>query len=95
MHEHHNPRDDVSRGKSSGERAFEGLVAIKAKLETTYDIIKNINQNIHDAQVIFGNCSGLHLTKDYDLHKNGKKRLKCTIQVVISRMNIWSKSKKE
>lgn len=44
-----------------------------AKIYTMDHSIMKINKNIHVVQVRCNNCSGPHLTKDYELDVNGNK----------------------
>ena len=81
-------KDNVTRGKSSGEGVNDNVASIIIKLYTMDRKITKTGQSIDAIQVGCNNCSIPLLTKDCDLDENGNKKCKYLTRVVIGLMKI-------
>lgn len=73
--EYHNPREDITRGRSNVDEGQYGIASIIAKLNTIDRRITMMRQSIHALQVRCPNCRGAHLTNDCDLDENGYQKV--------------------
>ncbi|KAL7615461.1 hypothetical protein Lser_V15G05949 [Lactuca serriola] len=91
--EHHNPRNDVTRG--STYVASEDLSAVMAMLKNMDRRMDKMDQTIHAIRVGCENCNGPHLTRDCDLDENGKKKVQVCYSSGDRYDEDWRKPKKE
>ncbi|XP_052624837.1 uncharacterized protein LOC128132355 [Lactuca sativa] len=91
--EHHNPRNDVTRG--SAYVASEDLSSVMAMLKNMDRRMDKMDQTIHAIRVGCENCNGPHLTRDCDLDENGNKKVQVCYSSRDRYDEDWRKPKKE